>query len=1121
MEPERWAKIERVYHDALAQERSRRAEFVERACAGDEPLCRDVLSLLEHSEEAGEFMEAPAMQLAARALAASGENAATYSMPAAIGRYRIVRLLGEGGMGAVYEAEQENPRRSVALKVIRPGLATPERLRRFKHESQALGRLQHAGIAQIYEASTADTGFGPQPFFAMELIRGQPLDVYAGAHRLSTRSKLELVARICDAVHHAHQRGLIHRDLKPGNILVDEAGQPKILDFGVARITESDAQATQHTELGQIVGTLAYMSPEQVAGDQLEVDTRSDVYSLGVVLYELLSGRLPFAVHGRQLHEAVHAIREEEPTSLSSVSRNYRGDIETIVGRALEKDKARRYASAADLAGDIRHYLNDEPIVARPPSTTYQLRKFARRHRALVAGTAVVFVVLVAGVAASTWQAVRAVRAGQAAIEARDRAVQAEARTRQERDRATSAEEAARRQRDVALDAKQTATLEKNRALSEKQRADEQAATALAVSNFLQNDLLAQAGGRGQARAGAKPDPDLKVRTALDRAAKRIEGKFEKQPLVAASIRRTIGMAYAELGVYPEAERQLERSIELRRRVLGDDQPETLVAMRTLAGLYHREGRMAESEALFGKVLQAQQRVIGRDHRDTLETAEDLGVLYIAEGKNAPAETLLQKALDTRRRVVGAEDPDTLGTASRLGCLLEAEGRYAQAAPVLTSTLDSQRRVLGNDHLDTLLTNSCLAFLYWAQGKYAQAEPLMTGALEIQRRELGPDNVETLYTQSNLAVLYNLEGKYAEAEPLFVKTLDVQRRTLGPEHPTTVLTMQNLAVLYREEGRFKDAEPLMIQTLELRRRLSGEDDANTLATMNNLASLYCGEERYADAEPLFARVAGIRRRLLGEENRKTLLSMSNLSGIYQLLGRYAEAEPIAVKTLEISTRTIGPEDDRTVVSMNNLGVLYRCEGKYGEAETLLTKALEIRRRINGPEHPDTLGVICDLATLRQRQGRYDEADALFASVLDSRRRVLGPTHPDTTDVMAALGEVRLQEKRYADAEAVLRDVLAIYAKSSSDSWQRYRSESLLGANLAAQGRFAEAEAPAVEGYRGMVRKQAGIAFEERPGIERAAARIVQLYESWGKPDQAAEWRKRVGQTAQHSAQVTQ
>ena len=336
METERWRKVERLYHSALELAEIDRAEFVQEACGGDESIEREVKSLLAESETV-DFLEVPALEVAARNLAASATPAGE-PHPATIGRFRIIRLLGEGGMGTVYEAEQEEPRRIVALKVIKLGLATPDRLRRFRQESHALARLQHPGIAQIYESNTADTGFGPQPYFAMEFIRGLPLRQYAEVHQLSTRQKLELMVKVCEAVHHAHQRGLIHRDLKPGNILVDEAGQPKILDFGVARVTEADlqegdAQPTMQTGLGQLVGTLAYMSPEQVLGDPLEVDTRSDVYSLGVILYELLSGRLPYHVSHRQLPEAVRTIREEEPVSLSSTSRNYRGDVETLVGR--------------------------------------------------------------------------------------------------------------------------------------------------------------------------------------------------------------------------------------------------------------------------------------------------------------------------------------------------------------------------------------------------------------------------------------------------------------------------------------------------------------------------------------------------------------------------------------------------------------------------------------------------------------------------------------------------------------------------------------------------------------------------------------------------------------------
>jgi hypothetical protein len=340
--------------------------------------------------------------------------------PAFIGRYRVLHLVGEGGMGAVYEADQDSPRRTVALKIIKPSIASPELLRRFEQESQALGRLQHPGIAQIYEGGTLDLGFGPQPYFAMEFIRGLPPREYAETHHLNTRDRLQIMVKICDAVHHAHQRGIIHRDLKPANILVDQTGQPKILDFGVARVTDSDARATYQTNVGQLVGTLAYMSPEQALADPLDIDTRSDVYALGVILYELLSGQLPYTIN-RKIHEAIQTIREQDPAPLGVLNREFRGDIETIAAKALEKERERRYASAAEMAADIQRCLNDEPIVARPASAVYQLRKFARRNRPLVAGVAVVVAVLIVGTSAIAWYATQATKD-------RDRALKAETR---------------------------------------------------------------------------------------------------------------------------------------------------------------------------------------------------------------------------------------------------------------------------------------------------------------------------------------------------------------------------------------------------------------------------------------------------------------------------------------------------------------------------------------------------------------------------------------------------------------------------------------------------------------------------------------------------------------------
>jgi WD40 repeat protein/predicted Ser/Thr protein kinase len=403
-----------VFDRAAELPAGERAAFLAQACAGDPGLRAEVESLLAHdfaltgSATEADFLKSPLVR-------APRDPTPPTAPPPQVGRYRVLRVLGEGGMGTVYEAEQDSPRRPVALKVIRPGLVSPGLLKRFHQEAQLLGRLHHPGIAQIYEAGVAADG---QPFFAMEFIKGVPLDDYARLHGLTAPQRLELLARVSDAVQHAHERGVIHRDLKPGNILVDETGQPKVLDFGVARATGADLQtATRYTEAGHPVGTLGYMSPEQVVADPASLEARSDVYTLGVILYELLAGRPPYRLEGLPLPELARVIREEEPSRLGSINSVFRGDVETIVAKALEKDRARRYASAGELAGDIRRHLSNEPIRARPASALYQLRKFVRRHKALVGGTAAVFATLLLGTIVSILFALRAERNSQVAKE--------------------------------------------------------------------------------------------------------------------------------------------------------------------------------------------------------------------------------------------------------------------------------------------------------------------------------------------------------------------------------------------------------------------------------------------------------------------------------------------------------------------------------------------------------------------------------------------------------------------------------------------------------------------------------------------------------------------------------
>jgi tetratricopeptide (TPR) repeat protein len=963
MTPDRWARITEIFLAALEKAPGEREAFLTESCP-DDALRQEVWKLLEAHE--GTSLASPVPRM----LAATPR-------PAVIGRYRIVRLLGEGGMGAVYEAEQDQPRRTVALKVIKTAFASSEMRRRFEHECEALGRLQHPGIAQIHEAGTAESEFGPQPYFAMELIRGESLLRFAEMHSLSTRQRLALMAKVCEAVHHAHQRGIIHRDLKPGNIFVDETGQPKILDFGVARATDADARATRQTDLGQLIGTLAYMSPEQVLGDPLELDTRSDVYALGVILFELMAGRLPYEI-GAQVPKAIRTIREQDPARLSAVSRIFRGDIETIAAKALEKDKMRRYSSAAEMAEDIQRYLKDEPIVARPSTATYHIRKFARRHSALVTAAAVTFLVLIAGVITSTLEAARARRAELEAFRQRDAATGAQEAAQKER-------EAARKVRDRAVSAEQVAIAERDRSVAEQNRADTEAATAKAVSDFLRNDLLSQASPWQQSRPGVVPDAGLTVRAALDRAAARMEGRFSGQPVVEAAIRHTVGDAYASLGLYPEADRHFARVLELRRRALGPA------------------------------------------HQDTLATT-----VAIAEVRMF-------------------------------------QGRYAEAEALLREALNAQRRTLGEENENTLYTRMALAELLKVQGKFSLAQQMQASNLRILRRTKGEDDLRTLTSLGHLAIAYLYGGKSADAEPLLIQAVQEQRRVLGEEHPETLLSMHELGMLYSYTARYAEAQSLWTKVLEARRRMLGPDHLNTLAVMVNLADLY------------------------------------------RIRGDSASAEAMYTKALQRLRRTFGEEHPYTIGTMANLAVFYQSQDKDALAEALLTKVLEVRRRLLGPEHPDTLVSLRNLGGLYRKQGRYVEADPLLAQAVESGRRVLGVEHPFFKSYLIALGRLRMDEHRDAEAESILREALTEPGAQNVSTWNPDETRSLLGASLAAQGKYAEAEPLLLGGYRALAERGAA------PGKERlvreAAERLVQLYSSWDKPGQAAEWRSRMQSSA--------
>jgi len=891
-------------------------------------------------------------------------------LPERIGRYRILRLLGEGGMGSVFEAEQEQPRRTVALKVIRAGILTPSLLHRFDRESQALALLHHPGIAQIYDAGTADYGWGSQPYFAMEYIEGLPLDRYAAAHQLDTHHRLILMIQVCEAVEHAHRRGVIHRDLKPGNILVDASGQPKILDFGLARVTDSDLDAaTRQTDVGQLLGTLAYMSPEQVLADPLAVDTRSDVYALGVILYELLAGKLPYVI-SRQLHEAVQTIRENDAAPLSAVSRIYRGDIETIVAKALEKDRIRRYSSAAELAADIRRHLEHQPITAKPPSTVYQLRKFARRHRALVMGVAAVFVVLIAGVLVSMKEAARARAAESQALAAQQAATR-------DRDRAVTAENQAVLDRNAARTAEAQAMHDRNVAIEEKKRADREAAIAAAVNEFLQNDLLAQASANRQSGRRTPPDPDLKVRTALDRAAERITGKFDKQPEVEASIRFTMGEAYTDLGVYPEARKQLERALDLQRQVLGPEHAKTINTMHILGRTALYQGKHADAESLAGKSFEISRRTLGPEHPTTLMTMGGLANAHYIQGKYAQAETLYSDIIRIKRKNKSGSDAaiDTLAM-NNLASTYSAQGKYLQAETLQIETVDLRRRLFGPESPATLESLNVLANNYYLQAKYKEAAAVHTGVVEIRRRILGPEHLDTLYSSMNLGATFVGQGKYGEAEQIYTGILPVVRRVLGPEHRATLATTGNLALAFRVRDKHAQAEPLLVQVLEVRRRVMGPEHPDTLVTMHNLAEVQGEQGNYAEAGELFRKTLEIRRRVLGQDHPLTLTTLTAFARMYQLQGRHDLAETHAQQALAGRRRALGSDHVHTMSAASSLALAYLSQGKFAESEPLAREIVETTTR-KQPGSWERFSALTLLGASLSGQKKYAAAEPLL------------------------------------------------------------------------------------------------------------------------------------------------
>jgi tetratricopeptide (TPR) repeat protein len=952
MNDRRSHRARELFDRAVELAPAERSSFLEEQCAGDLALLQEVESLLDAFDQAGSFLQPRDAPHELPGAPTAPETDSPRGRPEAIGGYRILRVLGEGGMGIVYEAQQEQPRRAVALKVLRSfpvaGWTARHAVKLFQREVQTLARLDHPNIAAIYEAGCTDEG---QHFFTMELVRGVALNQYVKERALAIPDRLRLFGRICGAIHYAHQRGVIHRDLKPSNILVDAEGHAKILDFGLARITDADvAVTTMVSEVGKIQGTLPYMSPEQVRGAPAEISLLTDVYALGVILYELLTGAHPYDVRRTSLPEAIRVICEETPRRLSSINRVLRGDVALITLKALEKDPARRYQSAAALAEDVEHYLTNQPVVARAPTTMYQVRKLIARHK-------VPFVFVVLGFAFVTtvavWMSVlyrQADRLRMAAEQARD------------------AEQVQRRVAETSL----------TRAVEAEQHARTAARKAERINRFIQ-DMLATADPE---RA---PGRDVTMRNILDDAATTIDTAFPDEPDVEAGVRMVVATAYQGLGQYAQAERQFQAAMALEDTLADAPQPSPAKRGRNMLQLgtvVMAQDRLDEAEAIFSEALDAIRESAGESHPDMMIGLDRMGTLRWRQGRYAEGESLLRKACDSLRQSLGRQHQDTMLACNNLALILNDQGRHAEAQPLLRELLEDNLATLGDAHPRTARAYNNLGWNLQRSGNYAEAETLQQRAIEAWSAAGADDHPEAILCRDNLGMALMLQGKFTEAESVYRDVLERTRAILGPDHTQTAGSCLGLGWALHELGRHEEAEALIGRALAIYRREMGGDHhliARCYEVQGRGLNL---QGRFLEAETPIRAALDISTKGLGEDHPDTIRLVNELAFTLTMQGKLTEAEAMFRRALTAQRRKVGERHPTTLVPMHNLAAILERQGRPADAEPIYQEVVTLADEVLPEDSPTTATFHASLGKCLTTLKRYEEAEDHLLTAYD-------------------------------------------------------------------------------------------------------------------------------------------
>jgi serine/threonine protein kinase len=1008
------------------------------------------------------------------------------------GRYTLVEVIGEGGMGSVYLASQTEPvRRQVALKLIKTGMDSRGVLARFDAERQALALMDHPNIARIYDGGLTPAG---QPFFVMELVSGVPLTEYCDRQRLTVRSRLELFVSVCQAVQHAHQKGIIHRDLKPGNVLVTEVDgrpTPKVIDFGVAKAIEVNLTDMSFADTGAIVGTPTYMSPEQADPSSMDIDTRTDVYALGVMLYELLTGSPP--IDARQFQrgailEMLRMVREVDPprpsTKLSTaealpniaanrsieparLARLLQGELDWVVMKALEKDRNRRYETTNGFARDIQRYLADEVVEARPPSRGYRLKKFVKRNKIQVIAASLVFVTLVGGVVGTSLGMTSARRAQKA--EAKQRGI-------------------ADSQRDKALAAERQTAIERDKALAAE-------AKTKTINEFLTNDLLEQ----GEPANNAVEDK-VTLLDVLDRAAEKVGKRFADQPELERSLRETIAHTYHGLASWEKAESQLRAVLDAARK-RDPRSADAYNAEGALAHiLFHRGRRDAEFLGMAESAARGLERTLGPDHSHTLDMLDNLAKAYLAAGRHSEAIALFERVRDARIAKRGPDHPATLTTLNNLAYAYQVTGRLPEAIALLERVRDTRIAQLRPDHPHTLTTLDNLAKAYEAVGKLPEAIALFEQVRDAKIAKLGPDHPETLMTLNNLAKAYNAVGKLPEAIALYEQVRDAEITQLGPDHPDTLILLNNLATAYQAAGRLPEAIALFERVRDAKIAKLGPDHPQTLITLGNLARAYSAVGKLPEAIALHERVRDTQIAKIGPDHPDTLITLANLAGAYWQAKQLDKSVPLYEEVLKRTEAKLGRQHPNTQAAVANLGVNYKDAGRLKEAVPLLEEAHQAAKRFR-----PLRWVARQLIDAYTKAGETAKLADLLREQLPEARKTLPRDSPQLAGLLAQIGTYFLQQKQWTEAEPLLRECLAIREKTQPDAWSTFNMQSMLGGALLGQKNYAEAEPLLRKGYEGMKQRETTIPPQANTRLPEALDRLIKLSSATNQPEEVKKW----------------